>query len=100
MASAARQAGNEGRARVCARRAAGLAAAAYLQSLGAAPDTPSAYDSLKALTACPQAPKEAQDIAGRFLIRVTPDFELPAPIDLIQEARRLASSLFSHVSFT
>src|SRR3972149_4027765 len=48
-AKAARTKGNEGRARVCARRAAGWAGEAYLQQSGLRLPTPSVLDQMRYL---------------------------------------------------
>lgn len=89
----ARQAGNEGRARVCARRAAGLIAGEYLRRLGYDLAAANAYERLLRLSATSQAPEPARQMAGHFLVRVTPEHELPLDADLIEEASRLAELL-------
>lgn len=88
-ALSARQAGNEGKARVCARRAAGLAAAAYLQQQGIPLSGPSAYDHLRLLQSLPDKPGESEEIIERLLMRVTTEFTLPIQADLIEDALRL-----------
>ncbi len=100
-AEAARLAGNEGRARVCARRAAGLAARDYLSriqgphdaSLQPTEDKPSAYAVLKFLAAMPGLAPDLQQAAFNLTMRVTEEFALPVNIDLIAEARKLISGL-------
>ncbi len=93
-AETARAANNEGMARVCARRAAGMVANAYLLRRGL-PSSPgsSAYDSLRYLVTLPALPDGVQSIAGHFLLRITPDHTLPVQADLIAEARWLARQL-------
>jgi hypothetical protein len=93
QARAARLRGNEGMARVCARRAAGLAAKTYLQQYGHAPLGPSAHDHLRALQNVPDLPSRARQAVERLLLRVNEDFQLPAGIDLIEEAQVLANML-------
>ncbi len=85
-AIAAREAGNEGKARVCARRAAGLAAGAYLRRVGLEPLETSAYNHLRAFNNLPGLPEHASEVSGYFLLRVTPDHILPVDVDLIDEA--------------
>jgi hypothetical protein len=93
QAQAARARGNEGMARVCARRAAGLAAKAYLLQHGHAPLGPSAHDHLRALQDVPDLPSRARQAVERLLLRVNEDFQLPAGIDLIEEAQVLVNML-------
>lgn len=92
-AMVARQQGNEGRARVCARRAAGIAIAEYFRRSGGQPAGPSAYDQIRALLLSPDAPQQALEVAEHFLLRVNPAFEFPLDVDLIAEARWLKDQL-------
>jgi hypothetical protein len=101
LADAARSAGNEGRARVCARRAAGMAARDFLNRHHIAVDNSvqggipsnSAYEVLKTLAAFPGlAPHLRQSIVN-LTMRVTPEFQLPRGIDLIDEAHKLIEGL-------
>ncbi len=101
MAYGARAAGNEGRARVCARRAAGLAARDYLNLHGIILDNAgqnrlrsgSAYEALLALINLPGIPIELKKAAENLTMRVTPKFQLPEGIDLIEEAQKLIGGL-------
>jgi hypothetical protein len=97
-AQSARQAGNEGKARVCARRAAGLAAAEYLQYRGIALSGPSAYDHLRRLQSLADKPESSAPILERLLMRVNTDFALPVEVDLIEDARQLRRILKDTVS--
>lgn len=92
LARDARQRGNEGRARVCARRAAGIVTAEYLRRSGSIP-AGSAYDLLRRLQSLPGVSPQVQEIAAHFLTRVTPAHTLPLPADLVAEAEWLASEL-------
>jgi hypothetical protein len=92
-ARAARQGGNEGRARVCARRAAGQVAAAYFRRAGVIDPGPSAIDRLKLLAALPSLSPAVRETAAHFLVRITPTGDLPVEADLIAEASWLASTL-------
>jgi hypothetical protein len=89
----ARAGGNEGMARVCARRAAGIAAGEYLMNHRGLRSGPSAYDRLKLLSELPALPEQVRDVARHFLLRITVDHELPVEADLIEEARWLAKEL-------
>lgn len=93
QAQAARQRGKEGMARVCARRAAGIAIQAYLQRKGLDSRTPSAVERLKYLIALPDTPEQIRETARTFLIRVTPEYTLPVDIDLLQKAQTLRQQL-------
>lgn len=93
QAEAARKAGNEGMARVCARRAIGIIIGEYLLRQEHALPTPSAYDRLRALVHLPYVTKQVKEVASHFLQRVNPDYKLPVDTDLIAEARWLAQEL-------
>jgi len=88
-AEAARRSGNEGQARVCARRAAGLAIKSLFLFLGEEIGDPSAYAMLKRIETHQNVPVEARSMAESLLVRVNPDYTLPAEIDLIANARQL-----------
>ncbi len=92
-AERARARGNEGQARVCARRAAGIAARHYFERRGEAATTPSAYDLLQMLAADPEVPARVREAASRLTIRVDEAFKLPPEIDLLAEARVLCEAL-------
>jgi hypothetical protein len=96
-AETARQAGKEARARVCARRAAGVVLGEYFQRSGIAPTGTSAYDLLKQLQDVPGLPPLVAQIGAHFLLRATPEFTLPIPVDLIAEARWLKRALLEGV---
>ena len=93
MAANARARDNEGQARVCARRAAGIAIREYLARRGIKPRSPSAVELLKTLIDLPDAPAAARRSAEYLTLRVNEAFELPAGVDLIREARRLCEAL-------
>jgi hypothetical protein len=93
MARAARARGNEGQARVCARRAAGVAAREYFQRSGLSPRSTSAYDLLNDLLASDSLSPRARHAAEALTQRVTEEFKLPEELDLSLEARALAASL-------
>ncbi len=93
QAEAARAVGNEGRARVCARRAAGIIAREFLSQKGVILSTPSAYDILRELLTWPDISPEAREISAHFLMHVDTEFALPVDIDLLSETRWLANEL-------
>jgi HEPN domain-containing protein len=92
-AEAARRDGFEGRARVCARRAAGIAIRAYTRMHRIELPHTSAFDLLNALEQLPGIPEEARQAALLLTERVDTEFSLPADIDLISETRRLTAAL-------
>ncbi len=93
LAEQARERGHEGRARVCARRAAGIAVREYLQRQGRPLRTPSAYDLLRLLQAEPHLPPDLRRAAAHLTLRVNEAFKLPPDVDLIAEARTLCEAL-------
>ena len=92
-AIAAREKGNEGMARVCARRAAGVVIGEVLRRRGFTSLPPSIYDRWQMFADIPGLPPQYKDIAAHFLVRVTPEHTLPLPVDLIAEAQQLAAIL-------
>ena len=92
-AQEARARGNEGQARVCARRAAGIAVREFLQRQGVRPPSLSAYDLLNLLKSDPRLSPDLQSIAEHLTLRVTEEFKLPVKADLIAEARIFCEEL-------
>lgn len=92
-AEQARARGNEGQARVCARRAAGIAIREYLTRKGIRPPSTSAVDLLNLLKDDPLLPPPLKLIADHLTLRVTEEFKLPVDVDLIAEARELCDEL-------
>jgi hypothetical protein len=92
-AERARQAGNEGRARVCARRAAGIAARAFLARHAVRLRDPSAYSALQALAEFPGLSPNLRTAALHLTTRLTEAFTLPVDADLISDARKLIGGL-------
>ncbi|HLF73674.1 MAG TPA: hypothetical protein VI524_04980 [Anaerolineales bacterium] len=92
-AGQARARGNEGQARVCARRAAGIAAREFFARRGEKVHTPSAYDLVNRLAQDPTLSSELRRTAAYLTLRVNEEFKLPVDVDLIAEARKLCSQL-------
>jgi hypothetical protein len=84
---------NEGQARVCARRAAGIAIRDYLTRKGTKVPSMSAYDLLNLLKEDVILPTDMKLIAEHLTVRVTEEFELPFDADLIAESRVLCDWL-------
>ncbi len=93
MAAAARARGNEGQARVCARRAAGIALREYILRRGSVARTLNAYDLLQEFMEFDDTPPDLREIARHLTLRVTEEFKLPLDVDLVQEARTLCERL-------
>jgi len=92
-AKQARAKGNEGQARVCARRAAGIAAREYFTRQGKNFRTPSAYDLLNELVHEEGISSELRQSAEYLTLRVNEEFKLPVGVDLIEEATKLCEGL-------
>ena len=92
-AAQARQRGNEGQARVCARRASGIAVREYLSRRGIRPPSTSAYDLLNLVKEDPLLPRDLKQIAEHLTVRVTEEFNLPVDVDLVAEARDFCDRL-------
>jgi HEPN domain-containing protein len=92
-AARARARGNEGQARVCARRAAGIAAREYFTRHGENIRTPSAYDLLNRLVEEQSISGELRQSARYLTLRVNEEFKLPVNVDLVAEARKFCDEL-------
>jgi HEPN domain-containing protein len=92
-AAQARALKNEGQARVCARRAAGIAIREYLTRQGIRPPSTSAYDLLNLLKDNPRLSPDLRQIADHLTLRVTEEFKLPVNVDLVAEARKFCEEL-------
>ena len=89
----ARDRGNEGQGRVCARRAAGIIAREYLARRGLHPGSRSAIDLLEQLRRQVDLPAPSLLLIEHLTQRVDEAFRLPPDVDLIAEARKLRSNL-------
>ena len=89
----ARLAGKEGRARVCARRAAGIAARDFLARHALRLPDRSAYAALQALAEFPGLAPDLRTAALHLTTTVTMEFTLPVDSDLIADARKLIGGL-------
>jgi hypothetical protein len=93
MARAARGSGNEGRARVCARRAAGHVIGEYLTGKDVDLATESALDRLRYLHSSPDTDPSVRELVGHFLVHTSPEHNLPIDADLISDVDLLARQL-------
>ncbi len=95
-AAQARERGNEGQARVCARRAAGVAIREYLSRGGIRPPSASAYDLLNLIKEDTLLPPDLKLLADHLTVRVTEEFKLPIDVDLVEEARQFCDGLLKN----
>jgi hypothetical protein len=98
QAEIARKNGNEGMARVCARRAAGVVVGEFYKRRGIPIPGPSAYDRLINLSDLPNISPKIKEIANHLIQRVSPDYTLPIEADLIAEAHCLKQMLLDQES--
>ena len=94
-AEQARARGNEGQARVCARRAAGIAIREYLTRRGIRHPSVSAYDLLNLLKDDSSLSPNLKLIVDHLTLRVTEEFKLPVDADLVAEAKIFCQELLS-----
>lgn len=93
LAERARAKGNEGQARVCARRAAGIAIREYLKRRGIQPRNANSVDLLNFLKDDPLLSPDLKLIIDHLTLRVTEEFKLPVDVDLVAESRTLCTDL-------
>jgi hypothetical protein len=89
----ARSIGNEGMARVCARRAAGIVVGEYLLRRGYTNLSHSVYERITIFSNLPDIDPELKTIAGHFLVKVNKNHQIPEDIDLISDAQRLKKDM-------
>ena len=85
-ARSSRDKGNEGMARVCARRAAGIAVREYLQSKNIDPPALNNFEILSDEKLLSYLPIEITDHLNHLTMRVDENYNLPPEIDLIYDA--------------
>jgi len=92
-AEQARIDGNEGRARVCARRAAGWAVS-FTRSLNEGREIEAnAYEMLQWLAQQADTADAVRAAAARLTVRVSLDHTLPFPEDPLEDARMIVEAL-------
>lgn len=92
----ARENNNEGQARVCARRAAGIAIRDYLTRKGTPLPSRSAHDLLNFIKQETPLPPNLKLVADHLTLRVTEEFKLPVDADLVAEAKSLCDWLLKN----
>ena len=89
----ARADGNEGMARVCARRAAGILIRDYLTKKQVPHPSSTAYDLIRFLRDTAGISSDIQQVLDHLIARVDAEHNLPVNIDLIKETRWLVQVL-------
>jgi hypothetical protein len=89
----ARLEGNEGMARVCARRAAGEVVREYFRRENLLLPDPSALNLLRNLGRSEQVSPRVRDVAAHFVWQITTDHVLPGDVDLLAEVQWLKKEL-------
>ena len=92
-AQQARAVGNEGKAGVCARRAAGAAIAEYVTRQNLPNAGSSAYDRLQFIASHSGSAPRAREISQHLILRVNEEFKLPIDADIISETQELVQIL-------
>lgn len=92
-ATMARLNGNEGMARVCARRAVGIVFGEYLNRHGHSSLTRRSYDLLTMFINLPDLDPNYKRVANHFLLKVNQEHILPKDTDLISDVIWLEKSL-------
>ncbi|GAB1469794.1 hypothetical protein MASR2M66_06710 [Chloroflexota bacterium] len=95
-AEQARANGNEGQARVCARRAAGIAIRDYFTRKATPLPSRAAHDLLNFIKEETLLPSDLKRTADHLTLRVTEEFKLPIEADLVAEARALCDWLLKN----
>lgn len=85
--------GMEGRARVCARRAVGIALRHYFSQRQSPVAGLSVIDLIQAYQASAGLPQNLRDICAHLLTRVDTDYRLPFPVDILTEAQVLIDAI-------
>ena len=87
--------GNDGMARVCARRAAGEAIAFWLQFNERPGWRPDAMSRIRHLEADPSFPPDVRAAAMRLMARVTKEFASPSSTDPIEDSNVIIRHLLA-----
>ena len=89
MAATARSGGNEGKARVCARRAAGWAIRGWLKRRGLRQRGQSAHRYLEGAVLDRSLPAHIRTSAAHLVLRINEDHALPIDADVLDDAQVL-----------
>ena len=94
MAVNARSSGNEGKARVCARRAAGWAVRGWRERRGIGNGGQSAHQHLQGAALDRKLPPHIRAAAAHLIMRIDENHELPIGADVLDDARVLVNFFF------
>ncbi len=89
--------GMEGRARVCARRAAGWAVTAFRLQRSSVDTHLNAYHQLRWFRKLDAIPTELRDAADRLTTHITPSHDLPHQQDPLEDAVMIVDTLYKEV---
>lgn len=95
----ARAKGNEGMARVCARRGVGIILSDLYSHLSISYPHKSSHEQIKLLLSLPIISDEIKEIVSHFLIHVDHDHKFPLDVDLISEAIYLKQALLNKMEY-
>jgi hypothetical protein len=90
LAVAVRSAGNEGKARVHARRAAGWAIRSWYARKGCSKKGQSAFSYLQGVSNDSSVPAHIREAASHLILRITVHHDLPIETDILDDARLVA----------
>ncbi len=93
LAYQARRQGNEGRARVCARRMAGILLTEFFRRKGIELPSMNALGYIRYSVTSPWISEDLRETLRHFTLKVDEKFTLPPHIDLIAEAEWLKTRL-------
>ncbi|HWQ04186.1 MAG TPA: hypothetical protein VN452_02405 [Longilinea sp.] len=93
MAQQARTDGMEGKARVCARRAVGIALRGYYSQRQPQTANSNVVDLIQAFGERPGLPQNLRVICSHLVTRVDPDYQLPTSMDLLSDAKILIDAI-------
>jgi hypothetical protein len=97
-AEIARSANNEGRARVCARRAAGIVIKEFLQRSNMNSAGMNVFDLLKYLHNLNEIPPDIKEVISHLLQPVSTEHTLPTNIDLLADVNWLKNRLLGEIN--
>ena len=95
LARQARKSGNEGKARVCARRAAGMALRKFFERSRISAMGKSSYQLIQTFADLPGLDPRLRQSAINLSVKVNESFNLPEEVDLISEANFLCEFLLN-----
>ena len=98
LAEASRKQENEGRARVCARRAVGIAIVWFYSSMNIEVKEIQSVDLLRRIQGDDSFPWDVQQAASRLSARITSDFQYASPTDPLADARLIIECIMKAIA--